>query len=110
MRQAKRAMAAALMVILLAGAARAQNHQDPNDEGHERDPGAAVGAALINIVYMPLRIVTTFLGAEFAGFVGFMTGGDVRAANDTFDLVNGSQIVTPDMLDGKEPFHVNGYD
>jgi len=110
MRQWKPMAAIVVTATLLATAAMAGSDPSMEDHGHERDPGAAIGAAFINVVYMPVRIITTFLGAELAGFVGFMTAGNVDAANDTFDLVNGSQIVTPEMLDGKEPFHVNGYD
>ena len=110
MRQWKRGLAVLATAALLATAAAAEEQKDLSVAPHDRDPGAAVGAALINIVYMPVRIITTFLGAEFAGFVGFFTGGNVRAADDTFDLVNGSQVITPKMLDGQEQYHWNAYD
>ncbi|MEO8604832.1 MAG: hypothetical protein ABI629_19860 [bacterium] len=109
MQQRKRALAVLITATLLASAASAMEN-DKSMVPYDRDPGAAVGAALINIVYLPVRIMTTFIGAEFAGIVGLFTGGNVRAANDTFDLVNGSQVITPKMLDGKEQFHWNAYD
>jgi hypothetical protein len=110
MRQWRLAAAVCATVALLATAAVAEEQKDLSVAPHDRDPGAAVSAALINIVYMPVRIMTTFVGAEFAGIVGFFTGGNVHAADDTFDLVNGSQVITPKMLDGKEAYHWNAYD
>ena len=109
MRQWKRGVVAMATVALLATSVGAIEN-DLSVAPRDRDPRAAISAALLNVVYMPVRIMTTLLGAEFAGFVGFFTGGNVDAANDTFDLVNGSQVITPNMLNGKAPFHLSGYD
>jgi hypothetical protein len=109
MRQWKRGMVAIATVTLLATSVGAMDN-DPSVAPHDRHPGVAISAALLNVLYMPLRIVTTFIGAEFAGIVGLLTGGNVHAADDTFDLVNGSQVITPKMLEGKEAFHVSAYD
>lgn len=83
---------------------------DPSRKHRERHPGSSIAAALINVVYLPVRLVTTLVGAELSGLVGFLTAGDEHAANDTFDLFNGSQIVTPHMLEGKEEFRWTAYD
>ncbi len=82
---------------------------DPSRVPHDRQPRAAITAALMNVVFLPVRLMTTFMGAELAGVTGLLTGGNVRAADDVFDLVNGSQVITPEMLDGKEHFHLSAY-
>jgi len=110
MRQWRRGLMVIAVATLLAQAARAEPIlHDPSVEPRDRNPRAAISAALINVVFMPVRIMTTFIGAEFAGLVGFLTGGNENAANDVFDLVNGSQVVTPKMLEGEEQFHINAY-
>jgi hypothetical protein len=82
---------------------------DPTIKHRERNPRSALTALMMNVVYLPLRFTTTFLGAELAGLTGFFTAGDVDAANDVFDLVNGSQVITPKMLEGEEEFRISAY-
>lgn len=77
---------------------------------HEPAPGAAIGAAFINVVQLPLRLVaTTFMGA-LGGFTGFMLGGDRQAAWDTWNLAGGDQLVTAEMLQGRESYKFTSFD
>ena len=73
-------------------------------------PGAALGAAALNLVYLPVRIPVTLVGGLLGGLTGFLTGGDRHAAEDVYGLTDGSQMITPKMLEGRERFRVSAYD
>jgi ABC-type transport system involved in cytochrome c biogenesis permease subunit len=96
-----------VLVALLGSAAMAQ---EPAPIVRTHDPVLATCAAMIDVVYLPLRIATTAVGGILGGFVGFITLGDKAAAESIWALSDGSQIVTPEMLEGVEPFHWTGYD
>lgn len=103
----RRSVAAGALVALLSSAAAAQQ---PAPIVRSHNPGLAAGAALIDLVYMPLRLLTTAAGGMLGGLVGFITLGDKAAAESIWALTNGSQVVTPEMLEGTEQFHWTGYD
>jgi hypothetical protein len=102
-----RAIAAGLLAALLATAAAAQ---EPAKIVRTHDPRLAITATLINTVYVPARIMWTAVGGFLGGFTGFITFGDLEAAQGIWGLFNGSQVVTPEMLEGTEKFHWSGYD
>jgi len=91
----------ALILAVLASGARAA---DEEFRDRTPEPGAAIGAAFINVVFLPLRLVATVGDAFLGGFTGFMIGGDRRAAWDVWNLAGGDQIITPGMLTGRERF------
>lgn len=95
-----RTVSLALVFALATGVAGA------TEEFRDRtpEPGQAIGAAFINVVFLPLRLVATAGNAFLGGFTGFMTGGDRRAAWDVWNLAGGDQIITPGMLSGRERF------
>ncbi|MDX2169678.1 MAG: hypothetical protein SF182_21595 [Deltaproteobacteria bacterium] len=97
------------VTCLAAPLLAAEEELDPTVKHRDRSPGTALGAMAINVVYLPLRLATTFMGAELAGITGFFTAGNIDAANDVFDLVNGSQVITPKMLEGKDEFRISAY-
>jgi hypothetical protein len=84
------------------------------DEGalryHEPAPGPAVGAAFINVFALPLRLVATTFFGVLGGFTGFMTGGDGQAAWDVWNVAGGDQLLTPDMLQGRESYRFSSFD
>lgn len=103
--------------LLVAGGVRAEDAVaplDPSDQsallGREPQPRAALTAALLNIVFLPVRLPVTIIGAELAGVTGWLTAGNEHAANDVFGLVDGSQVITPAMLEKTERFRVSAYD
>jgi hypothetical protein len=102
-----RSLAVGVLVALLGSGAVAQESA-PIARTH--DPVLATCAAMIDVVYLPFRIATTLVGGVLGGFVGFITLGDRAAAESIWALSDGSQIVTPEMLEGVEPFHWTGYD
>lgn len=103
----RKSLAVGVLVALLGSMAAAQQ---PAPIVRTHDPALATCAALIDIVYLPLRLTTTLATGVLGGFVGFITLGDKAAAESIWALSDGSQIVTPEMLEGVEPFHWTGYD
>ena len=103
----RKGICAAVLAALIGSTARAQ---EPPPIVRTHSPGLAVAAATIDLVYLPLRLATTAVGGLLGGVVGFITLGDKAAAESIWLLTDGSQIVTPDMLNGTEPFHWTGYD
>lgn len=85
-------------------------HADDQLRYHEPAPGAAVGAAFINVIAVPLRLVATTLIAGLGGFTGFMLGGDRQSAWDVWNLGGGDQIVTPEMLQGRQGYRFTSFD
>lgn len=69
----------------------------------ERKPMSALAAAGLNIFYFPVRFAFTIVGAEIAGLTGFLTAGSTEAAGDVASLFDGTQVITPEIVDGTEP-------
>ena len=103
----RRAVAAALLTAVLAGAARAQ---EPAPIVRSHNPGLAAAAAFIDIFFIPVRFAVTAVGGVLGGLTGFITFGDLAAAESIWGLTDGSMVVTPEMLEGTEPFHFSAYD
>jgi hypothetical protein len=107
----RRVAAIAVMTTLLAGNAGAVDELiTEGSERREPKPREAITAALLNVVYLPVRLPLTILGAVFAGLTGFLTFGGEHAANDVFGLVDGTQVIDDHVLEGREPFCIGRYD
>jgi hypothetical protein len=85
-------------------------HADDQLRYHEPAAGAAVGAAFINVVAMPLRLVSTIGIGVLGGFTGFMLDGDRQSAWDVWNLGGGDQIVRPEMLQGRQGYRFTSFD
>ena len=103
----KRAVGAGVLAVLLAGTAAAQ---EPAPIVRSRNPRLAATAVLLNIGYIPIRLALTAVGAVLGGFTGFITFGDLEAAEAIWGLTDGSMVITPEMLEGTEAFHFSAYD
>lgn len=113
MTQWRRGAAVALLTILLAAGARAAQPtpiKDPGVETHEPNPGLALAAVGLNLLYLPVRLPLTVLGAALGGLTGFMTFGGQHAAEDVFGLVDGTQVIDVRVLEGREPFCIGRLD
>jgi hypothetical protein len=64
--------------------------------------GISLGAALVNVVYFPVRLVVTVATAEVGGLTGFLTGGDHASASAVWTSTNGQAFITPAILEGHE--------
>ena len=105
----RRMAAAAALAVLMASGARAAD-DELRSEARTPDPRGALTAALLNAVFLPVRLPLTVLGAWTAGLTGFLTFGGEHAANDVFGLVDGTQVINEKVLDGRERFRIGRYD
>ena len=107
MKRIGRTVMAAMLAMLLATAALAQETPKIQRSHNPRLVGTAV---LINLVYVPVHLMITVAGGILGGLAGFITLGDVAAAESMWGLTDGSAVVTPEMLEGTEEFHFSAYD
>ena len=107
MRITRSAIIGVLLAALVRSAALAQ---EPAPIVRTHNPRLVGTAVLINIVYVPVRLMLTAAGAFLGGFAGFITFGDRAAAESMWGLTDGSMVVTPEMLEGTERFHFSAYD
>lgn len=108
----RRTAALAVLALLLANGARAEAPLPVSSSApaHTPNPRAALTAAALNLVYLPVRLPLTVLGAAVAGMTGWLTFGGEHAADDVFDLVDGTQVIDERVLEGREPFCVGSVD
>lgn len=64
--------------------------------------GISLGAALVNVVYFPVRLAVTVATAEVGGFTGLFTGGDNASASSVWNSTSGQGFITPAILEGRE--------
>ena len=114
----------ALTLILLAawlvpaGEALAQGMYAMPDESasvlSEADrserPGVAVGTAVLNLVYVPVRLGVTAIGLTASSLTGWLTAGNQSAADDTWSVFRGQPLLTPSILEGKERLQVGPWE
>lgn len=101
------AMAMVMTGLLASGALAADDGFAPP---REPQPRAALTATLMNALYLPVRFPITVIGACAAGLTGWLTAGNEHASNDVFGLVDGSQFITPAMLEKRERFSFSRWD
>jgi len=78
-------------------------------ESYHPSTGAVLGALAINIVYVPVRFAFTVLGAFAGGLEGIFSVGDKEATDKIYGLTDGSQVITPAMLEGRERWTFSRY-
>jgi hypothetical protein len=100
-------MVVVVVLVALVGAQSATAEE--LTEAHTPAPGAAIGAAVLNVVFVPLRLAVTVLFAELGGITGLLNGGDEQAAKDVWGMVGGRNFLTPAFIQGKEPMHLDSY-
>jgi hypothetical protein len=74
-------------------------------------PGAGYGAGalVVNLVYIPLKMVYAILGGIVGGGTYLVTAGNSQAANTVWrSSLGGDYVVTPQMLAGQEPINFSG--
>lgn len=68
-----------------------------------------VGTVLGDVVYFPAKVVFAGAGALTSGVAYVLTLGDSSVSNNIWNAsVNGNYILTPDMIQGKQPVHFVG--
>lgn len=80
----------------------------PTDAPPGSRPWAGVFSPLATIGYIPLKMLPCSLGA-LGSVVGFLFTFDAQMVRDTFTLsCGGDWIVTPGVLEGRDPFRAVG--
>ena len=108
MRRLQEFAMAMAVAMLLVGSARAQ--ESDFAPAREPQPRVALSAAVINLFYVPVRFPITVVGAVAAGATGWLTAGNRHAADDVFSLADGTQVVTPAIIEERERFRWGDYD
>ena len=108
MRAARIVLTVVAGAMLYVGAAQAQSGPVQPRQPH---PGAAALAATWNIVFMPVRVAVAAVGAELGGLVGWLTAGNVNAAEDIWHLApfDGQMYLQPEMMYDQEPLEFGEY-
>lgn len=100
------AMATAVALAMMAGNAQAQEYVPVR----EPQPRVGLSAMVINAFFIPVRFPITVVGAALAGTTGWLTAGNKHAADDIFGLVDGTQVMTTDIIEKRERFSWSAYD
>lgn len=93
-----------------AGAATQTQVPQPQDN-NVNWPGAGYGAGalVVNLVYIPLKMVYAILGGIVGGGTYLITAGNQQAANTVWrSALGGDYVVTPQMLAGQQPINFSG--
>lgn len=111
----RKAVLVAVTVCLWGHMAMAQIRESnvdappPTSSSTWSDAGYGTLAAVVNIVYMPSKIVYAAVGVVTGGFAYVLTGGDDDAAMAVWSpSVGGTYVVTPAMIRGEEPVLFSG--
>ena len=83
-----------MLTLTLSASARAEEGESIASEG-----GVGVGAALVNLVYAPLKLVYAAGGVVLAGITWIWTGGDGEVASSVARVsTEGDYVITPSHL------------
>jgi hypothetical protein len=95
------------LAAALAAAPASARAQDDESLAYEGLVG--VGAALVTLVYSPVKVAYATGGLAISGLAWLWTGGDSSVAGPIFlAAVGGDYVVTPSHLDGRRDLHFNG--
>jgi hypothetical protein len=100
--------------LLIAGAvgggaagATASAQQGQGEEEH--GAGAYVGAVAADILYVPAKVVFAGVGALTSGLTYLVTVGNTSASSAVWNAaVEGTYVITPRHIEGKDPVHFIG--
>ena len=71
--------------------------------------GYGVGALLVNLLYVPAKMVYAILGGLVGGGTYLITAGNKQAADTVWRSAwGGDYVVTPQMLAGEQPLNFSG--
>ncbi len=100
-----------LALVLVAVPAHAELKAGASaDEGSFwSDVGLGAGAGVVNILYVPVKLVYSAFGGVVGGLAYLVTLGSTETSNAIWEpTMGGTYVLTPQMLAGKEPLHFNG--
>ncbi len=78
-------------------------------EEYANDFGLGVGTVLVDLVYMPVKVVYATLGGLTGGLAFLLTGGRMDTASAIWrPSLGGTYVITPSMLRGDDPIYFSG--
>lgn len=108
MRRLQQLVMATAVTLMIGGSAHAQGQDF--EPAREPRPRVGLSAMVINAFFVPVRFPVTVAGAALAGATGWLTAGNRHAADDIFGLFDGTQVITNDVIEKREPFAWSAYD
>lgn len=101
-----RLLVAILVLALVVGHPRPGRAGDALEEA-----GYSIGAATLTLAYLPAKVVMATLGCVTGGIIGFLTGGNTRAAYGIWvPTASGTYVIQPAHLEGSAPIEFFGSD
>ena len=95
-----------LGVLVLGWSAEGRAQRDPG-----REVGLALGAAALNLLYVPAKAIVALGGLFLGGLTALGTGGDARSAYALWvPAASGTYILRPAQLEGAQPIEFFGSD
>ena len=93
----------------VAGGAAGTAVSAKESQREQHGPLTYVGTVLADVVYVPTKVVFAGVGALTSGVAYVLTLGDSSVSDNIWNAsVNGNYILTPDMIEGKQPVHFVG--
>jgi hypothetical protein len=88
-------------VVVLPATARA--------EEMAKEAGIGFGTAVLNLLYIPVKITYAALGGVTGGLAYALTGGSLDTARQVWEpSMGGTYVLTPEMLRGQETVRFSG--
>ncbi len=95
----------ALVIVLLFIAPATAQAEGPDDTS---SGWVGAGIALANLVYIPFKLGAAAFGTTVSG-LAFLATFDREVASPIFwSTVGGDWVVTPNHIEGSEPFRISG--
>jgi hypothetical protein len=98
-----------LVVAGAAGGAAGTAASAKESEEEHHSALTYVGTVLADVVYCPAKVVFAGAGVLTSGVAYLLTVGDSSVSTNIWNAsVNGTYVLTPDMIEGKKPVHFVG--
>ena len=108
-RARRRRAVGALWLIAVIALAPASAMAEERSIGAQAAVGT--GTALLNLLYIPAKLVYALMGGLVGGLTWGLTLGDTETANRVWEpTLGGSYILSPQVLTGEQPLRFSGGD
>ena len=109
MRSASRLRAVALGGATALALATSSSTAEPIEPSLATEGGLGAGAALVNLVYAPIKLTYALSGLALSSASWMWTWGDSGVSSEIYRAVlAGDYVITPDHLLGKEDIEFSG--
>lgn len=96
-------------VVALAATLDAAARPAAAAEQYVNDFGIGLGTVVLDLLYMPTKVVYATLGGITGSFAFVLTGGSLNIARAIWTpSMGGTYVLTPSMLSGEDPIYFSG--